>query len=274
MPFFLKAPNGIISIIYTIHKEDPSHCINELHRHLGKNRRRKIFRNVDVCINLSHSFWSLGTLTRAYGHILLSLGISCIKRRKHIHGKLDRQCGSCKACLCHTQRRKAHFCEVTFPALLLFKGSDTTDLRAEATRMGSSFGEVESGRLGNPILPAECYGQGAWQSLLFEAEMILEGWRRAEELLGSFFPKSFFFRFQAGLPKYIILSYHNTKVWRSLGMDFMFCTPVTEIQRMMLFPRSIYLCFEHQGVPGNIAHPSGKSIDSGVRLWLSESATC
>lgn len=59
--------------------------------------------------------------------------------------------------------------------------------------MGSSFGEVESGRLGNPILPAECYGQGAWQSLLFEAEMILEGWRRAEELLGSFFPKSFFF---------------------------------------------------------------------------------
>lgn len=96
-------------------------------------------------------------------------------------------------CATHKGGRLISVKSLSLSALLLFKGSDTTDLRAEATRMGSSFGEVESGRLGNPILPAECYGQGAWQSLLFEAEMVLEGWRRAEELLGSFFPKSFFF---------------------------------------------------------------------------------
>lgn len=143
---FLKAPNGIISIIYTIHKRDPSHCINELHRHLGKNRRRKIFRNVDVCINLSHSFWSLGMLTRAYGHILLSLGISCIKRRKHIHGKLDLLCGSCKPWFCHTQRRKVHLYEVTFPELINVLTPQTWE--PKATRMGNSFGKVQSASLG------------------------------------------------------------------------------------------------------------------------------
>lgn len=125
-------------------------------------------------------------LTRAYGHILLSLGISCIKRRKHIHGRLDRHCGSCKPWFCHTQRRKAHLYDVTFPVLLLFKCSNTTDLRAE----GHSDGKFRVRAWDNLILSAECYGQGAWQSLPFEAEMILEGWRRAEEFSGSFFPKS------------------------------------------------------------------------------------
>lgn len=53
--FFESLKWNYLYHIYIYTKKDPLHCINELHRHLGKDGR-KIFRNVDICINLSHSF--------------------------------------------------------------------------------------------------------------------------------------------------------------------------------------------------------------------------
>lgn len=177
-------------------------------------------------------------LTRAYGHILLSLGISCIKRRKHIHGKLDLHCGSCKPWFCHTQRRKAHLYEVTFPELINVLAPQTWE--PKATRMGNSFGKVQSASLGQSdsvgsVLRTGCLAVSAVWSWN-DSRRLEVGRGVFGQLLPQIPPPPFFFRFQAGLPKYIILYDHNTKIWRSLGTDFMFCISVTGIQRMMLSP--------------------------------------
>lgn len=61
--------------------------------------------------------------------------------------------------------------------------------------MGNSFGEVESERLGQSDSVSRVLWTGC---LVFEAEMILEGWRKAEQLSGSFFPKFPFLGFRLG----------------------------------------------------------------------------
>lgn len=80
---------------------------------------------------------------------------------------------------------------------LSFSLSDLTPQTWEpkATWMGNSFGEVESERLGQSDSVSRVLWTGC---LVFEAEMILEGWRKAEQLSGSFFPKFPFLGFRLG----------------------------------------------------------------------------
>lgn len=131
-------------------------------------------------------------LTGAYQTFYCHWELAALKEENEFVENPSGRALSCKPCFCHTQRRRGHLRQITFP-VLLFKCLNTMDSETRGTEVVPPLGKLRVCAPSIPLFSAECYGQGVWLAPAFEAEVITESWRRAKEHSDSFFSWIHFF---------------------------------------------------------------------------------